>query len=107
MTHTLFEKVQSKDRIHWQLDSKTTGVLNKEDPSVEIERAIAEGSNRRDILHGAVTFKFVVISFGSIVADKVNDNTGGKGHNGRDNANGTPSSFWGILIFVVKNFKDW
>mmetsp|Transcript_14270 Transcript_14270/g.25460 ORF Transcript_14270/g.25460 Transcript_14270/m.25460 type:complete len:308 (+) Transcript_14270:250-1173(+) len=86
-------KVGCSSIVHRELDSEATGVLDEEDPGVDVRCAAAEGCCSRDLWHGAILFHVLVVSLGSIIRNLNNKKSKAESHNGRDDAHGSPGLF--------------
>jgi hypothetical protein len=72
-------------------------VLKEQDPSVQVEGSLTEGSGGGNFGHLSVLLQITVISLGGIFGNIVNHDTRSKRNNGRDNTDGSPCLF-GITV---------
>mmetsp|Transcript_20710 Transcript_20710/g.43335 ORF Transcript_20710/g.43335 Transcript_20710/m.43335 type:complete len:522 (+) Transcript_20710:1409-2974(+) len=83
-------EVQGGGVVHGQLGPEAAGVLQKEDPGVDVADTLAEKGGRRSFLHRPVSFEIGVVPFGTVVADLVDHQAGKDRQQGGDDADEPP-----------------
>ena len=69
-SHLLLPKVKRRGIVHGKLDAEAAGVLDEEQPSVEVEGSRAEGVGSRHLSHGAVLLHILVVTLGGVIGDE-------------------------------------
>jgi hypothetical protein len=97
-------EVQGGSVVHGKFNTKTTRVVKKEDLGVKVDCTTAERNGSRNFGHDSMLLELTVVSLGSIVTDKVDENTSGKRDNGRDNRNCAPPL---LSVIIEEDLEKW
>mmetsp|Transcript_49771 Transcript_49771/g.105830 ORF Transcript_49771/g.105830 Transcript_49771/m.105830 type:complete len:524 (+) Transcript_49771:444-2015(+) len=76
--------------VHGELDAEAAGVLDEEDPGVDVGGAAAEGGGGGDLGHGAVHLHVLVVTLGSVVRNPDDEESEAEPDGGGDEADGPP-----------------
>lgn len=76
--------------VHGEFDTEAAGVLDEQQPGVDVQGTLAEGSSNGDLGHLSVLLEFAVVTLRGIVGQVVGRDTGSETNNSGDNTDGTP-----------------
>jgi len=76
--------------VHGEFDTEAAGVLDEEEPGVQVEGTLAEGRSGGDFGHLSVLLEFSVVTLRGIVRDVVDHDTSSETNSGRDKGDSTP-----------------
>lgn len=81
-SHSHLPEVKRCGIVHGQLDAKAAGILDEEQPSVEVEGSSAEGVGSRHLSHGAVLLHILVVTLRGVVGDEKDGDSNSETNNG-------------------------
>lgn len=86
-------EVQCSGIVHGELDTKAAGVLDEEQPSIDIHGTRTEGSSSRYFSHGSVLLQLCVVTLGTVVGEFDSDDAHYDSNTCRNNADSPPCLF--------------
>lgn len=83
-------EVKGSSVIHGKLDTEAAGILDKQEPGVNVESTLTERRGSRNFGHLSVLLELGVVTLRGIIRDHVDHDTSSKTNNGRNNGDSSP-----------------
>jgi len=102
----LILEIEGGGIVHGQFDTEAAGVLDEQDPGVDVQGTLTERSSCRNLSHNSVLLEFGVVTLGGVIGDFVDHDTGEETNNGRNNVNSSPSLFGVTVVEVLEEREE-